>query len=75
MIGVLRRFFPKKEEVIVNAEEDVDLVFDILQNEPSTAFPRMMPRCDRYTNSPCPWSNTDVLSDVCIKCGTRFPGW
>lgn len=33
------------------------------------------PKCNRYTNSPCQWSETLYIEDKCCKCGTQFPTW
>lgn len=41
----------------------------------NTHFSPPLKGCDRYTNSPCSWSNTPISEDRCRKCNIQFPGW
>lgn len=56
-------------------EEAMDYVAAKLRGDPHEMEMRMMPGCNRYTNSPCEWSKTPAIEDKCIKCNVQFPGW
>lgn len=70
-------FFKRPEllpEPIATEQDKMDMLVAILKN-PHAKEMIMMPGCNRYTNSPCEWSQTDSMTDICRMCGTQFPGW
>ena len=68
---------PKKNKIFnyVTKEEEADFIVACLKYPPGHDLRPKMPGCNRITNSPCDWSETDPIEDKCSKCGTQFPGW
>lgn len=58
------------QDYIKHLQELIEHYKQIDKNDPNVP-----PECNRYTNSPCEWSGTSQMSNICVKCKRQFPEW